>query len=119
MSSAEATMTKPPPKSLGMRKNGKQWHAPRKAFRPGSGLTSYEKRAKDRVTMAAVKAKEKEMKDEKEAERQVRGNRGRHRRPSRNPVVGVCAAANHARWITATCPGDQGQEGCKGGEGEI
>ncbi|KAL8414097.1 hypothetical protein RB594_005358 [Gaeumannomyces avenae] len=71
MSSAEATMTKPPPKPLGMRKNGKQWHAPRKAFRPGSGLTSYEKRAKDRVSMAAVKAKEKEMKDEKEAERQA------------------------------------------------
>ncbi|KAL8387782.1 hypothetical protein RB595_009676 [Gaeumannomyces hyphopodioides] len=72
MPSAEADTTKPPPKPLGMRKNGKQWHAPRKAFRPGSGLTSYEKRAKDRVTMAAVKAKEKEMKDEKEAERQQR-----------------------------------------------
>lgn len=51
---------------------GKQWHAPKKAFRPGSGLTSFEKRAKDRVALAAMKAKEKEMKDEKEAERQVR-----------------------------------------------
>lgn len=53
------------------RTTGKQWHAPKKAFRPGSGLTSYEKRAKERVAMAALKAKEKEMKDEKEAERQV------------------------------------------------
>jgi rRNA-processing protein CGR1 len=35
-------------------------------------LTSYEKRAKDRVAMALVKAKEKEMKEEKEAERKVR-----------------------------------------------
>lgn len=51
---------------------GKQWHAPKKAFRPGSGLTSYEKRAKERVALAAMKAKEKEMKDEKEADRQVR-----------------------------------------------
>ncbi|KAL8387781.1 hypothetical protein RB595_009676 [Gaeumannomyces hyphopodioides] len=119
MPSAEADTTKPPPKPLGMRKNGKQWHAPRKAFRPGSGLTSYEKRAKDRVTMAAVKAKEKEMKDEKEAERQVRGSRGWRRRTSRNAVIDVGAAANHARWTIATYPGDQGQEGCKGGEGEI
>lgn len=88
MSSAvENTATKP----LGMRKNGfaaehlqykqehaynsagKQWHVPRKAFRPGSGQTSYEQRAKDRVAIEAMKAKEKEMKDEKEAERQVRG----------------------------------------------
>lgn len=79
------------PKSLGMRKNGtpipprvcdcvsfanpvagKQWHAPKKAFRPGSGLTSYEQRAKTRVAQAAMKAKEKELKEEKEAERQVR-----------------------------------------------
>jgi len=50
---------------------GKQWHALKKAFRPGSGLTSYEKRAKERVERAAMKAKEKELKDEKEAERQV------------------------------------------------
>lgn len=50
---------------------GKQWHAPKKAFRPGSGLTSYAKRAQDRVARTAVKAKEKEMKEEKEAERKV------------------------------------------------
>ncbi|KAJ9155914.1 hypothetical protein NKR19_g4301 [Coniochaeta hoffmannii] len=59
-------------KPLGMRKNGKQWHEPKKAFRPGSGLTPYEKRAKERVAMALVKAKEKEMKEEKEAERKAR-----------------------------------------------
>jgi rRNA-processing protein CGR1 len=35
-------------------------------------LTSYEQRAKARVAQAAVKAMEKEMKEEKEAERQVR-----------------------------------------------
>ncbi|KAI0482926.1 hypothetical protein GGR56DRAFT_670748 [Xylariaceae sp. FL0804] len=56
----------------GMRKNGKQWHAPRKAFRPGSGLMSYEKRTKLRMEAAATKAKEKEMKEEKETERQQR-----------------------------------------------
>ncbi|CAI4216583.1 unnamed protein product [Parascedosporium putredinis] len=67
---ADPAPTAAPTKSLGMRKNGKQWHEPKKAFRPNSGLTPYEKRAKQRVEMAAVKAKEKEMKDEKEAERQ-------------------------------------------------
>ncbi|KAK3310181.1 rRNA-processing protein CGR1 [Chaetomium strumarium] len=66
--SGEAVVAKP----LGMRKNGKQWHAPKKAFRPGSGLTSYEKRAKARVEQAATKAKEREMKEEKEAERKRR-----------------------------------------------
>ncbi|KAH6634293.1 rRNA-processing protein CGR1 [Chaetomium sp. MPI-SDFR-AT-0129] len=64
----EAAATKP----LGMRKNGKQWHAPKKAFRPTSGLTSYAKRAKDRISQAATKTKEKELKEEKEAERQKR-----------------------------------------------
>ena len=52
--------------------SGKQWHAPKKAFRPASGLTSYEKRAQARIAQAATKAKEKELKEEKEAERQVR-----------------------------------------------
>ncbi|KAK4217634.1 hypothetical protein QBC37DRAFT_414252 [Rhypophila decipiens] len=59
-------------KNLGMRVNGKQWHEPKKAFRPAAGLTSYEKRAKDRVAHALVKAKVKELKEEKEAERQRR-----------------------------------------------
>jgi Cgr1 family len=50
---------------------GKQWHAPRNAFRPKAGNSTYEKRAEERKAMAAVKAKENEMKGEKEAERQV------------------------------------------------
>jgi hypothetical protein len=50
---------------------GKQWHEPKTAFRPKAGNSSFEKRQEERKAMAAVKAKEKEMKDEKEAERQV------------------------------------------------
>ncbi|KAI0021448.1 Cgr1 [Xylariomycetidae sp. FL0641] len=69
---AQSSGTREPQQSQGLRKNGKQWHAPRKAFRPGSGLTSFEKRAKARIELAATKAKEKEMKDEKEAERKQR-----------------------------------------------
>jgi rRNA-processing protein CGR1 len=42
-------------------------------------LTSYEKRAKDRVAQAAMKAKEKELKEEKEAERQVHTSPGTDR----------------------------------------
>lgn len=50
---------------------GKQWHAPKSAFRPKAGLSSYAKRSEERKSLAATKAKEKEMKDTKEAERQV------------------------------------------------
>ncbi|KAK5990385.1 rRNA-processing protein CGR1 [Cladobotryum mycophilum] len=61
-----------PAKPLGMRKNGKQWHSLKQAFRPGKGLTSFEQRKKDRSAMMQMKAKEKEMKEEKEEERQRR-----------------------------------------------
>ena len=44
---------------------GKQWHAPKSAFRPKAGNASFEKRQEERKAMATVKAKEKE------AERQV------------------------------------------------
>jgi rRNA-processing protein CGR1 len=50
---------------------GKQWHEPKSAFRPKAGNTTYEKRQEERKAMAVMKAKEKEMKEEKEAERQV------------------------------------------------
>ena len=51
---------------------GKQWHEVRKAFRPTAGQTSYAKRAEKQKEFAITKAHEKDMKDEKEAERQVR-----------------------------------------------
>lgn len=50
---------------------GKQWHEPKKAFRPTAGLSSFEKRQKERLARIQVKAKEKELKDEKEEARQV------------------------------------------------
>lgn len=52
---------------------GKHWHQKKSAFRPRANQSSYEKRAAERVALAAIKAKEKEMKDEKEADRQVCG----------------------------------------------
>lgn len=52
--------------------SGKQWHGPRKAFRPKAGNTSWVKRSKAMKDMAATKAKEKDMKDEKEQARQVK-----------------------------------------------
>ncbi|KAL7798054.1 hypothetical protein V8C37DRAFT_399381 [Trichoderma ceciliae] len=61
-----------PTKPLGMRKNGKQWHAQKKAFRPTAGLSSYAQRTKERAAMTQMKAKEKEMKEEKEEGRQRR-----------------------------------------------
>ena len=58
-------------KEANLRCVGKQWHAQKSAFRPKAGQTSYGKRTQERKAMAAMKAKEKEMKDEKEDERQV------------------------------------------------
>ncbi|KAH9873477.1 hypothetical protein IAQ61_004100 [Plenodomus lingam] len=56
----------------GMKKNGKQWHGNKSAFRPRTNQTSWEKRTAERAALAAVKAKEKELKEEKESERQRR-----------------------------------------------
>ncbi|THW99030.1 hypothetical protein D6D18_04892 [Aureobasidium pullulans] len=60
------------PQVTGMRKNGKQWHETKKAFRPTAGQTSYAKRQAKDQALAVVKAQEKEMKEEKEAERKRR-----------------------------------------------
>ena len=51
---------------------GKQWHTAKSAFRPNAGQTTYEKRLAERKAQAITKAKEREMKEEKEEERQVR-----------------------------------------------
>jgi rRNA-processing protein CGR1 len=55
---------------------GKQWHDNKTAFRPRANQSSWEKRTVERKALAAVKAKEKELKDEKESERQVSYNTG-------------------------------------------
>lgn len=54
--------------SAGLRVNGKNWHAPKKAFRPTAGQTSYAKRKQQDDMKKATKAREQEMKDEKEQE---------------------------------------------------
>ena len=51
--------------------SGKNWHGTKKAFRPNAGLTSYAKRQELRKHQDAVKELEREMKAEREAERQV------------------------------------------------
>jgi rRNA-processing protein CGR1 len=51
---------------------GKQWHAPKRPFRPTAGLKSYAKRKERDQARAATKAMEQEMREEKEA---VRNNR--------------------------------------------
>lgn len=59
----------------GLRKNGKQWHQPKKAFRPTAGQTSYAKRVAKEAQETQVKQKENEMKAEKEGLREVCGRR--------------------------------------------
>ncbi|KAH8689202.1 rRNA processing protein CgrA [Talaromyces proteolyticus] len=58
------------PASVGMRKNGKNWHASKKAFRPTAGLKSYAKRMQERVDYSNMKEREKELRDEKQADRE-------------------------------------------------
>ena len=57
--------------TAGVRKNGKAWHHPSKAFRPTAGQRSYAKRVQKQAQEAEMKQTEKEMKAEKEDERQV------------------------------------------------
>lgn len=59
-------------KSILTHASGKQWHGVRTAFRPTAGQTSYAKRAAKTQELAVTKAHEKELREEKEAERQVR-----------------------------------------------
>lgn len=56
---------------LPRRFTGKNWHDNKTAFRPTAGQTTYAKRVEERKAREAMKEKEKGMKDEKEAERQV------------------------------------------------
>jgi rRNA-processing protein CGR1 len=55
-----------------MRKNGKQWHTPKSAFRPTAGQTTYVKRMELKKAEQATKALEREMKKAKEDERNRR-----------------------------------------------
>merc|ERR1711939_505721 len=61
-----------PAQKYGLRVNGKNGHAPKKAFRPTSGQTSYAKRKELDQLKQATKAREQEMRDEKEQERNRR-----------------------------------------------
>ena len=50
---------------------GKQWHDTKSAFRPMAGLSSYKQRVEQQKRIAATKSIEREMKEEKESQRQV------------------------------------------------
>lgn len=63
--------------------SGKQWHDNKGAFRPRANQTSFEKRAAERKALAAVKAKEKELKDEKAAKKQQQVDRIREKRAAK------------------------------------
>jgi rRNA-processing protein CGR1 len=104
--SGTATTTAAAP---GLRKNGKQWHTPKKAFRPVSGQTSYAKRAARTTQIKEIKETEKEMKAAKEEERQVCGPR---------------EVAGHSIYIltwtaAASHSSDQRPPRCQGREGTV
>ncbi|OQV07112.1 hypothetical protein CLAIMM_11594 [Cladophialophora immunda] len=75
MPTAESSTAKAatePVQKIGMRVNGKNWHAPKKPFRPTAGKTTYVKRKEQETLKQATKAREQEMREEKEAERNRR-----------------------------------------------
>ncbi|CAI7664161.1 unnamed protein product [Penicillium glandicola] len=82
MSTSTVTAPVVPP-TTGMRKNGKNWHGTKKAFRPTAGLTSYAKRQEAKKHSDAVKELEREMKEEAEAERKARIQRIKDRREAK------------------------------------
>ncbi|PHH77866.1 hypothetical protein CDD82_3310 [Ophiocordyceps australis] len=85
MSSADDGSAHPKPaKPLGMRKNGKQWHEPKKPFRPTAGLTTFEKRLKERVATEQLRAKVQEMRAEREEQRKQRTQALRDRRAKKD-----------------------------------
>lgn len=55
-----------------VRVNGQNWKSSRTPFRPGAGQKSYEQRTLETKARTLTKARETELKDEKEAERQRR-----------------------------------------------
>ena len=93
----------------GLTISGKQWHERKTAFRPCAGLSSWSQRLEVRKAEKAVKTKEREMKAEKEEERQVCW----HQRPgdrSTRLIVNICSEThqNHQR-----------SQSRQGGEGTI
>lgn len=75
VSAADAAPASDPSRSaavIGKRVNGKNWRPTKKAFRPTAGQTSYEKRKAADALRATMRAKEQEMKDEKQADRDRR-----------------------------------------------
>ncbi|PYH44789.1 CGR1 family protein [Aspergillus saccharolyticus JOP 1030-1] len=80
MSSISASV---PTSVKGMRKNGKNWHDSKKPFRPTAGMTSYAKRLESRKHQEAVKEHERELKEEKEAERKAHIQRIKDRRAAK------------------------------------
>ncbi|KAJ5915269.1 hypothetical protein N7454_011023 [Penicillium verhagenii] len=66
---------------------GKNWHDNKRAFRPTAGLTSYTKRQELRKHQDAVKEREREMKQEKEAERQAHIQRIKDRRAAKEEKI--------------------------------
>ncbi|KAL4748786.1 hypothetical protein BDW72DRAFT_179506 [Aspergillus terricola var. indicus] len=81
MSSATPAPSSYAAKSI--RKNGKNWHDDKKPFRPNGGLTSYTKRAAARKQQEAVKEHEKELREDREAERQAHIQRIKERRAAK------------------------------------
>lgn len=88
------------PQVTGQKKNGKNWHENKAAFRPLAGQTSYAKRAAKQKQEAEVKKMEKEMKEEKEQERQVCFSRDVQ---SSNFMRDFCHCANYL--LTVECRG--------------
>lgn len=101
-----------PPKKT----TGKNWKSIKTAFRPHaavSGTSRWEKRAQERKHLETVKAKEREMKEEKEAVRQVCLD------TSLPSLLRCSILPNCNRGPTETNQSAEGETGEEGGEGAL
>ena len=117
-STSAAPLSAKIPQVTGQKKNGKNWHENKAAFRPLAGQTSYEKRAAKQKQEAEVKKMEKEMKEEKEQERQVCF---RLEIKSFNTLRDFITLRElfSDRFVAEESPGNQRQACRKGREGQI
>ena len=102
---AEATPAQAPAvqqlQTVGKRKNGKNWHPSKKAFRPTAGLTAYDKRKAQDSEKKIIKAREQEMRDGKEDERnrRIQAIKDRRKAKEEKDRFALMKAKMHAKSV--------------------
>ncbi|GAB7365866.1 hypothetical protein MBLNU230_g7196t1 [Neophaeotheca triangularis] len=92
------------PQTTGIRKNGKTWKPSKAPFRntTSSSKNQYAKRVQRQTQEAAVKAAEKQLRAEKEEEREVSISDAERKKQKRGPWWNKTVDSWEARWLMGT-----------------